>query len=200
MRARLALLANGQRCVLREILLREKAPELLQASPKGTVPVLVLPDGTVIEESLDIMRWALAGNDPARLLDPPTGSFSDMLELIARSDGDFKRDLDAYKYAPRDAPEMGLAARGRGAAFLTGLDDRLAATGPYLLGDRPSLADLAIFPFVRQFANVDRTWFDGQPWPALGDWLAGWLASAQFERVMKKYARWRPGDAASLFP
>ena len=197
-RARLAVHASQQRCELREIVLRDKAPEFLAASPKGTVPVLIKPDGAVVEESLDVMLWALGEHDPDSWLSPPTGDFDAMLALIEASDTGFKANLDAYKYASRDVPENGAKARGAGATFLLGLNERLEGQ-PYLFGDRITLADMAIFPFVRQFANVDREWFDQQSWPRLLEWLEELLDSSRFADVMKKYAKWQAGDAAVLF-
>ena len=198
MRARLALHVSGRRCVLREIVLRDKAAAFLAASPKGTVPVLVMPDGGVIEESLEIMLWALDGADPEQWLVPPSGDLAAMLGLVEASDTGFKADLDAYKYASRGTPEAALAARAHGAQFLLTLDGRLSGQR-YLFGDRLALADMAIFPFVRQFANVDRQWFDGEAWPCLRRWLDELLASPRFAAVMKKYPKWQPGDDVVLF-
>jgi len=198
MRARLALHASGQRCELREIVLRDKAPEFLAASPKGTVPVLLTPDGTVIEESLDVMLWALEQYDPECWLAPPDGTRDAMLSLINQCDTSYKPNLDAYKYASRDTPEKAVQARTAGAGFLAELDVRLGCD-PYLFGDRLTLADMAILPFVRQFANVDRTWFDDQPWPDLIRWLSELLASARFNDIMKKYAKWQAGDEPIVF-
>ena len=198
MRARLALLASGRRCQLREIVLRDKAAAFLAASPKGTVPVL-LPDGeTILEESLDIMLWALKAHDPERWLMPDTGDLDAMLDLIAACDTAFKPNLDAYKYASRDIPDNGLAARAAGSEFLRQLNQRLASQ-PYLFGGRIALADMAILPFVRQFANVDRAWFDGEPWPYLLRWLEELLDSPRFAQVMTRYAKWQPDDAPVIF-
>jgi glutathione S-transferase len=194
MRARMALLASGTTCELREIVLRNKPQEMLQASPKGTVPVLVLSDGKVIDESLDIMLWALQQNDPEQWLVPATESLETMLQLIAQNDGEFKRHLDRYKYPDRYDNVDPLQHRAQGSQFLALLEDRLARH-PFLFGPHPALADIAIFPFVRQFAETDRTWFDAQPWPHLHRWLGGWLTSDVFERIMQKYEPWRPDDA-----
>ncbi len=198
MRARLALYSSGQRCELREIVLRDKASEFLAASPKGTVPVLLTPDGTVIEESLDVMLWALRAHDPERWLAPETGDFDAMLVLINACETTFKPNLDAYKYASRDGPEKGLEARAAGAIFLAELDERLGHNR-HLFGERLALADMAVFPFVRQFANVNRGWFDGKPWPRLRRWLEALLESPRFALAMKKYAKWQPDDAPVLF-
>ncbi len=188
MRARLAISAAGIECELREILLRDKAPELLAASPKGTVPVVV--DGkTLLEESLDIMHWALARNDPENWLDMPAGGD----DLIARCDTDFKAALDRYKY--RDS----LPDRAAASGFLFDLEAHLSGS-PYLFGATPKLADMAILTFVRQFAYVDKTWFDDQPWPHLARWLATFTASRRFLSIMDKHPRWQAGDPVTVFP
>lgn len=185
MRARLALHAGGTDVEHREILLREKPQAMLDVSPKGTVPVLVLPDGKALEESLDIMRWALQRQDPENWLAPG----SQMDTLIAACDGDFKHHLDRYKYASRhdtDPAEHRRAASG----FLALLERRLTASRQ-LFGDCMSMADAAIFPFVRQFAHTDRTWFYSQDWPRLAAWLDGHLASPRFAAVMHKHPVWK---------
>jgi len=198
MRARLALIASGTRCELREVVLRDKPAEMLAASPKGTVPVLVMADGEVLEQSLDIMLWALRHNDPQRWLQPEAGTFDDVLALVAACDGDFKPQLDRYKYPSRfdDAEHP---ARERGAAFLRDLEARLSAS-PHLAGTHATLADAALMPLVRQFAMVDIAWFDAQPWPRLQAWLSAWTASEPFALAMSKYAPWKPGEALVPFP
>lgn len=188
MRARLALASAGIDVELREILLRDKAPELLAASPKATVPVLLV-EGQVIEESYDIMLWALAKNDPEDWLSGRDDT------LIAALDGPFKTALDRYKYSKEGAE----AARETAAEFLETLDATLAKQ-PYLSGSEFGLADAASATFIRQFANVDRAWFDAQPWPQLRLWLENFLASARFEAIMQKYPKWHAGDPATLFP
>ncbi len=187
MRARLALAVSGTRCQLREVKLRAKPPAMLAASPKGTVPVLVLPDGAVIDESLDIMRWALARHDPEQWLtrDDPA--------LIAANDTAFKQALDRYKYPDRHAADP-LAHRAEGLAFLHDLDARLASHGQ-LCGPARGLTDAALFPFVRQFAAVDRTWFDARPLPHLHGWLSAHLASDLFAAIMLRLEPWQDGDA-----
>ncbi|OAJ69774.1 glutathione S-transferase [Methylobacillus sp. MM3] len=199
MRARMALLASGTICELREIILRAKPQELFAASPKGTVPVLVLPDGTVIEESLDIMLWALECNDPQHWLAPEHGSLDDMLHLIAQCDGDFKLHLDRYKYPNRYNNVDPLEHRAAGADYLLALESRLAHR-PYLFGSRPALADIATFPFIRQFAQTDQAWFDAQPWPQLLRWLSTLLDSALFSSVMHKFDPWEPASTGPVFP
>lgn len=179
--------------------MRDKPPEMIAASPKATVPVLQLEDGTVLEESLDIMLWALNRNDPEHWLTPQNGALDDMLALIAESDVDFKHHLDRYKYATRYEEGTDPAHhRAQGMAFLERLDRRLDGSA-FLFGDRPALADYAIFPFIRQFANTDRAWFDRQAIPHLHTWLNGLLASGLFEHVMRKYPVWSAGDE-ELYP
>ncbi|MGJ7545965.1 glutathione S-transferase [Variovorax sp. LT1R16] len=199
MRARFALLASGTRCELREVVLRDKPAALLGASPKATVPVLVLPDGQVIDQSLDIMRWALARRDPQAWLQPPNETLEAMLVLIAHCDGAFKQQLDRYKYPDRFEGVDALQQRAEGALFLQTLNARLAATS-HLFGDRPTLADMAIAPFVRQFAQVDAAWFAAQPWPALAQWLADLTASETWREATQKYPPWVPGAAVQVFP
>lgn len=206
MRARLALAASGMQVQLREIILRNKPAEMLAISPKGTVPVLQCTDGTVIDESLDIMWWALRQSDPEQLLPAPEQQ-AELNDLIATNDGAFKWALDRYKYPPRYISEHGTLSpeqfaqfhRDQAAALLTSLDTRLQSH-PYLLGARLSMADLAIAPFVRQYAHTDLDWFAAQPWPALWDWLQRFLASERFARIMHKYAPWQPQDTPILFP
>lgn len=199
MRARLAIAASGQGCELREVVLRDKPAELLAVSPKGTVPVLVETGGRVIEESLDIMRWTLARSDPQQWLSPPAGTLEDMLALIERCDGEFKHHLDRYKYANRYEGANAAEHREQAAAFLRELEARLE-TSAWLFGDRPALADIAIAPFVRQFAIADPAWFNQQPWPRLRAWLDGLLHSKAFEHVMRKYPQWKSGESGVEFP
>ena len=194
MRARLALASSGLTYELREVALRSKPPELLAASPKGTVPVLVLPDGTVIDESLDVMLWALRQHDPDGWL---TGDVDGMLTLISANDGAFKQHLDRYKYPNRYASEhtddvQAFAAlhRAAGAAWLVSLQHRLRDKN-WLFSDGASLADMAVLPFVRQFAHTDAAWFAAQPWPQLATWLARFEASILYTGVMNKHMPWQ---------
>ncbi len=199
MRARLGLQGSNQQCELREIVLRDKPSHMLQASPKGTVPVLILSDGTVIEESLDIMLWALKQNDPEAFLSPKHKNLEEMLTLIKRCESNFKCHLDRYKYAPRYENTDPLDHRHKAESFLQELDQRLTAS-PYLFGDRISLADMAIAPFVRQFANVDRVWFGQTPYSNLKTWLDDFLNSPAFTNILNKYPVWKEGDPITLFP
>jgi len=187
MRARLALASADITCELREILLRDKAPELIKVSPKATVPVLLTPD--VVDESLDIMLWALGKNDPEGWLEMPDDGHT----LIAQSDTGFKSALDAYKYKHSEED------RTKASAFLRILDQMLIDQ-PYLFGPSATLADMAILTFVRQFAFVDKAWFDAQPWPNLAKWLENFIASPRFSNIMQKYPKWQVGDPVTLFP
>jgi glutathione S-transferase len=193
MRARLALAVSGIRYELREVKLRAKPPSMFAVSPKGTVPVLVRPDGQVIDESLDIMRWALGSNDPEGWLT------RDDAALIEENDGPFKHDLDGYKYPDRRTDDA-MSCRDRGLAFLRKLDDRLAIGGGQLGGYARGLADAAIMPFVRQFAGVDPEWFSEQSLPHLQTWLRGHLQSTLFEAIMMRVAPWSPGDPPVFLP
>lgn len=191
MRARLALHAAGQSVTLREVVLRDKPSAFLAASSSGTVPCLVTGE-VVIDESLDIMLWALARHDPERWLDMPESG----RDWIARADGPFKTALDRTKYAVRYPDSDPMEARAAAARFLTDLDRQL---GDWIF-DRPSLADFAILPFVRQFASVDQDWFAAQPWPRLHLWLARFLASDRFAATMAKYSPWSPDADGVAFP
>jgi glutathione S-transferase len=200
MRARLALLSSGTQCEIREIILRNKPAAMLAASPKGTVPVLVCTDGRVLEQSLDIMLWALGRHDPKSWLAPESDSLEEMLGLIAQCDGDFKFNLDRYKY-PERYPDVvdPFACRSSASQFLMLLEQRLEKN-IYLYGAQPALADMAIAPFVRQFAHTDKAWFANQPWPKLQAWLAAILETELYEIAMTRYAPWQEGQAATWFP
>lgn len=195
MRARLALASAQIPCELREILLRDKPEAMLEASPKGTVPVVILPDGKVIDESLDIMLWALAKKDPEDWLRDQASA----LKLIEHSDGAFKTALDRYKYSTRYAGADRDTEREKASVFLRALNERLAQSR-FLLGDQITLADMGIATFVRQFANVDRAWFDNEPWPNLIRWLEEFLASDRFSYIMVKHAVWQPDSQGIAFP
>jgi glutathione S-transferase len=181
-RARLALDIAGTEVHLIEVDLKDKPPAMLALSPKGTVPVLQLADGTVLDESLDIMLWALE-------LDP--GALPEQVALIAESDGDFKHHLDRTKYAdhhPGADPEQ---HRSACMDFLATLEARLA-NHSHLFGDAPGLADWALLPFVRQFSFIDRPRFDAEAPPHLLAWLNEGLASPRFVRVMAKHQEGAP--------
>lgn len=192
-RARMAVLASGLEVEMREIKLQAKPEAFLNASPSATVPSLEAGDLS-LDESLDIMLWALGQNDPQELLDMPEEGRS----LIAQNDGPFKAVLDHTKYAVR-YPELDPEAeRSKASDFIQSLDTRLAAQR-FLMGDRATVADLAVFPFIRQFANIDRASFDAQSWPHAVRWLDGFLQSAAFETAMRKIPVWEDGAPPYYF-
>jgi len=197
MRARLGLLFAELQVELREIVLRNKPAQMLAISPKGTVPVLQLVDGRVIEESREIMMWALEQQDPQRLLDAKVVQQANA--LIEQNDNEFKHWLDRYKYAGRH-PEMTQAEyRLRGEEFLQVLEHLLTKSS-FLLGDNASIADIGIMPFIRQFAHVDRAVFYSLPYPKLRLWLEHWLEHPFFVQAMTKFQPWQEGDDRVVFP
>lgn len=192
MRARMALSISGADYEHREILLRNKPQAMLIASPKGTVPVLVLGGGRVIDESLDVMLWALAQNDPEDWL----RAREDDLAFISAFEAGFKGNLDRYKYASRYDENLPRGAvdhsyRAKAVDALAPFEARLS-DNPYLGGTARSLADIASFPFIRQFAAVEPDWWAEQPMGRVRDWLAGHIASDLFKGVMTKYDLWTP--------
>ncbi|MBQ0711660.1 MAG: glutathione S-transferase [Porticoccus sp.] len=196
-RARMALAYAGVQVELREILLREKPPQMLAASTKGTVPVLVLPDGSVLEESYDVMRWALNHHDPDHWCEAALAAEANA--LIDQNDHSFKAHLDHYKYADRHPEHPMEYYRTQAEGFLQILEAQLT-TARFLLGEKISVADVGIFPFIRQFAFVDKSWFDQAPYPNLQNWLAYFLNSALFLSVMEKYPVWQEGSVIQPFP
>lgn len=193
MRARMGLKASGLDYEHREILLRDKPNEMLTASPKGTVPVWV-DDDKVIDESLDLLLFALNNNDTNGWLE------CDRLEaddLIARNDGPFKHHLDRYKYASRydtsaQRGDVDLSHRAKAEDIITDYETRLAKQD-YLMGDQQTIADIAIFPFMRQFANTDLTWWNTAPYPKTRHWLTRHIESDLFKSVMVKFPLWTAG-------
>jgi glutathione S-transferase len=195
MRARLAILVSGIPVELREIKLKNKPPEMLTLSPKGTVPVLQLENGKVLDESLLIMHWALKTSGLDKRF------YGDDIEsaerLIQQNDNEFKGFLDRYKYAVR-FPEKSMSEyRTEGEKYLNLLDKKLK-NNPFLFGLESSFADLAIFPFVRQFAFVDKGWFDSAPYPNLQLWLGRCLDSENFKVIMMKYPEWNQNKAQQI--
>ena len=196
MRARMALDVAGLSVEHREVLLSRKPAALLAASPKGTVPVLVLPDGTVLDESLDIMTWALDRHDPnGWRRDGAVAAAQHFLRA-------FKDPLDRYKYASRYDPALprGAVDPSQRAAAMTALRSLAAPLDqhPYLMGETPSLLDVATFPFVRQFAAVEPQWWVQTAPPTLQGWLRGWLDDARFRRIMAKHPVWAEPESTSV--
>ena len=184
MRARMSIVRKAYDVELREVVLRDRPDHMMEISPKGTVPVLLLPDGTVIEESLEIMQhvlgWELSEEEA---------------HWVERNDEEFKFHLDRYKYPNRYEDVDEEEHRTQASVYLSDLDARLEK-GPAFA---PQLND-ALFPFVRQFANHDRDWFDAQPWANVHAWLAEHLESAEFKRCMKKEKQWIEGAETVFFP
>lgn len=205
MRARMGILMAQKTVLLRAVVTKNKPPEMLAISPKGTVPVLLLNatraknEWQVIEESLDIMLWALAENDPEDLLycNFPSG-VSAMLALVNENDNEFKPTLEKYKRARRFSEVSEKFYRRQCELFIGSLEQRLSGQD-YFLGDRASLADYALLPFVRQFARVDKKWFIQSPYPRLRKWLNEFLQSPFFTRVMAKYPLWLDNHEDHLF-
>ena len=195
----MALAVSHQRCEMREILLREKPSCMLNYSAKGTVPVLVLPDGRVIDESLDIMSWALNQRDPEKWLpaDERTRKLHDA--LVIANDGPFKHHLDRYKYANRYDGADAFEHRAEAETFIGTLETHLNAN-TWLTGDTLTATDVAIAPFIRQFANAGRAWFDSAPYPAVQKWLNHFLSLPIFESIMEKYPVWQPTAMPAYFP
>jgi UPF0176 protein len=198
MRARLVLLSCGIRCEIREIALSQKPESMLIASPKGTVPVLVLKD-QVLDQSLDIVHWALQQSDPASWSTEGSAMHEDALALVHQCDGQFKHHLDRYKYPNRYDLSDGLTHRHEGAAFLAQLNTRLCQTAG-LMGPEWCWVDAAIAPFVRQFARTDREWFDAQAWQALQNWLSNFEDSEAYAVVMHKYKVWHKDAKPVSYP
>lgn len=197
MRARLGIVFAELQVELREIVLKNKPPQMLAISPKGTVPVLQLTDAAVIDESRDIMIWALEQNDSQGLLDSKV--LAQANALIDQNDNEFKYWLDRYKYADRHTDMTQTEYRQKGEVFLQLLEE-LLTKNVYLLGDKVSIADIGIMPFVRQFAHVDRNVFYDLPYPNLQRWLQDWLEHPLFVQVMTKYTPWQEGDDVVVFP
>ena len=199
MRARLAIVASGQKVQLREILLRDKPTTFLAASPKGTVPVLDLRNGMIIDESRDIMFWALVQNDPSGWLNIWQRQ-PEMVDLFLDNlEGPFKKNLDGYKYASRHDPSAARLHRDDGARFLIKVNEMLKQTNA-LSGSNLGFLDFASLPFVRQFRIADPDWFDAQSWQHLSCWLNSFVYSTRFHEVMQKYAPWQEGADEIGFP
>ena len=194
----MAIRYAGIRVELREVLLVDKPAELLDCSPKGTVPVLQLENGDVIDESLDIMHWALAINDPQGWQPRQGRLCHETRRWIESNDSEFKHWLDRYKYADRYPEHPAVFYRQQAEVFIRQLDEGLSQQA-YLLSDTPGLVDVALFPFLRQFALVDRHWFDNSGYEHLKVWLQKLLENDLFISVMDKYARWNPADKKVIF-
>ncbi|MDX1282671.1 glutathione S-transferase [Shewanella colwelliana] len=199
MRARIAIYKSQQPVLLRDIVLKDKPTEMLVVSPKGTVPVLVTPNGTVIEESFEVMLWALSMSDPDDLLcSGDDEMLASMQTLIYRFDNEFKRCLENYKCAKRYSETNIIECRQACEVYIAQLEQLLTAH-QYLLADRESLADIALLPFIRQFARVERQWYLQAPYPHVRQWLNRYLQSKMFSKVMTKHQLWLPNRSDLLF-
>ncbi|WP_415894310.1 glutathione S-transferase [Neptuniibacter sp. PT8_73] len=196
-RGRLAIAQSGAEVELREIVLRDKPEHMLEISPKGTVPVLLLPDGTVIDESLDIMYWALAQNDSDDWLEADRNQVD---QLIQENDNEFKGWLDKYKYSDRHPKHSQTYYRNKCELWLVQLEELLNQNRGTLLAGGKSLADYALLPFIRQFAHVDLDWFNASDYPHVQSWLLDFKESDLFLSVMKKYKPWKESQELIVFP
>lgn len=192
----MAITVSDQKCEWREVLLRDKPSAMIDASAKGTVPVLVLQNGAVIDESLSVMDWALSSNDPQHWL---VGYDTEQKALVETCDGSFKFHLDRYKYSTRYNDADRLAHRTEASKFVSILDDILRIQ-PFLHGARAGYSDYAIFPFIRQFRIADPDWFDNSQYSDVIAWLTKCVSFAVFQRSMAKRAPWRPNHPIDLFP
>ena len=193
----MGLLMARQQVMLRAITMKNKPEEMLKISPKGTVPALLLPDKTVIDESLDIMVWALQQNDPEDLLhkDNPE-DLAEMLELVRRNDKEFKPQLEIYKKSKRFRTGTETEEREKCEVFIAELEQRLSSSGDYtqgngnFIGDKPGLIDYALIPFVRQFSRVNKAWFKQAPYPLLRSWIEQHMQTRLYAKAMEKYPLW----------
>ena len=196
MRARMAIHISGQKCELREVLLRDKPPSMLEYSAKGTVPVLILQDGKVIDESLDVIDWALNLNDPDNW--QRSKDTEKTKELIKINDGEFKYHLDRYKYSKRYDNEDPEFHKKKCLKFIESINNELN-NSKYIFDDNISYADIVLLPFIRQFRIADMEWFDALPYDNLKNWLSGFLDSTLLNSIMKKYDLWKEGDKSIVF-
>ena len=192
-RARWALLSSNIDVELREVILKDKPGEFLSVSRSGTVPCLQLKD-KIIDESIDIMIWALRKNDPDSWLDMPVEGYS----LIDEVEKNFKPNLDKTKYATRYPQNDSTVSRSLAIDYLTDLDKKIKSD--FIFGKKPKLVDVAIFPFVRQFANIDINWFNEFGWEKLRNWLDAFVDSNMFNKSQKKFVQWRPENTPVFFP
>ena len=192
----MAIHISGQKCEIREVLLRDKPPSMLEYSAKGTVPVLILQDGKVIDESLDVIDWALNLNDPE---DWQRSKYTKKTkELIKINDGEFKYHLDRYKYSKRYDNEDPEFHRKKCLKFIESVNNELN-NSKYIFDDNISYADIVVLPFIRQFRIADIEWFDSLPYDNLKKWLSSFLDSSLLNSIMKKYDLWQEGDSLIIF-
>ena len=196
MRARMAIYTSQQKCEIREVLLKDKPPSMLGYSSKGTVPVLVLQSGNVIDESLDVIDWALDINDPYNW--KRSKESKKTKELIEINDGDFKFHLDRYKYSKRYENEDPNFHREKCLTFIKMINEELKDS-KYIYDNEISYIDISLLPFIRQFRIADNEWFDELPYKNLKNWLSKFLDSSLLNSIMKKYDLWKEGDEVTIF-
>jgi glutathione S-transferase len=211
MRARLAIYKSKQTVELRDVVLKHKPPEMIAASSKATVPILVLATAQVIDESLEVMLWALGESDPDNLLrienskqsvslneTKPSIETKDILKLIDLFDSEFIPCLDAYKCAKRYHESNLKECRHACEVYIQKLEHRLSLH-KYLIDDNESMADIALLPFIRKFAKVERQWYRQSSYPNIRHWLNQYLQSALFNKVMAQHPLWSFGQPAIEF-
>ena len=196
MRARMAIHISSQKCEIREVLLRDKPPSMLEYSSKGTVPVLVLQSGEVIDESLDVIDWALNLNDPDNW--QRSKDNENTKELIKINDGEFKHHLDRYKYSKRYDNEDPEFHRKKCLSFIEKVNSELQ-NSKYIFDDAISYIDISLLPFIRQFRIADNEWFDELPFENVKSWLSNFLNSELLKSIMYKYDLWNEGDEVTIF-
>ena len=196
MRARMAIHISSQKCEIREVLLRDKPPSMLEYSSKGTVPVLVLQSGEVIDESLDVIDWALNLNDPDNWQRSKDNEKTK--ELIKINDGEFKHHLDRYKYSKRYDNEDPEFHRKKCLSFIEKVNSELQ-NSKYIFDDAISYIDISLLPFIRQFRIADKEWFDELPYENVKSWLSNFLNSELLKSIMSKYDLWKEGDEVTIF-
>ena len=196
MRARMAIHISSQKCEIREVLLRDKPPSMLEYSSKGTVPVLVLQSGEVIDESLDVIDWALNLNDPDNWQRSKDNEKTK--ELIKINDGEFKHHLDRYKYSKRYDNEDPEFHRKKCLSFIEKVNSELQ-NSKYIFDDAISYIDISLLPFIRQFRIADNEWFDELPYENVKSWLSNFLNSELLKSIMSKYDLWKEGDEVTIF-
>ena len=195
MRARMVLLHSKIQCEIREIKLSNKPKEMLAISPKGTVPVLILENGDILDESLDVMLWAIEQGNLRNLFNPGK---KEILDLIKINDGEFKDAIDRYKYSSLYPEKPMIEYRKMGEPFLEKIESYLEKN-KFIFGKNISLADLAIFPFIRQFCRVDIDWFNSSLFKKIKEWTLFFEGSEDFIDIMRKIKPWTTGDKPTLF-
>lgn len=199
MRSRLGILHAQQSVILRDIEMNNKPEEMLSISPKGTVPVLLLSDGSVIDESLDVMVWALTQSDPNNLLySQDETKLTQMLDVINQNDNEFVEALQKYRAASRYHDTNEVECRERCCEWLMTIEQALSQHA-YIMGETPSLVDYAILPFIRQFSRVDKKWYAQAPLPYLRAWLVSHYNDPTFSKAMFTHPKWQQGADDIIF-